>query len=215
MTKMILTILGAPGAGKGTAAKHISNELGIPTISTGALLRDEIASGSELGVQIEALISKGNFVPDEMITPILLDRLSKKDCENGYILDGYPRNEYQAKHLIDIGIKLDKALLLEVSNNDIVSRLAGRRECPNCRATYHIVKKAPKVSGICDICGTTLKIRPDDKEDIIKKRLEIYHNETEPLIRFFKSKGLLVVAKGEEELEDTKRSVFTALGIKI
>lgn len=212
---MILTILGAPGAGKGTAAKHISNELGIPTISTGALLRDEIASGSELGVQIEALISKGNFVPDEMITPILLDRLSKKDCENGYILDGYPRNEYQAKHLIDIGIKLDKALLLEVSNNDIVSRLAGRRECPNCRATYHIVKKAPKVSGICDICGTTLKIRPDDKEDIIKKRLEIYHNETEPLIRFFKSKGLLVVAKGEEELEDTKRSVFTALGIKI
>lgn len=212
---MILTILGAPGAGKGTAAKQISNKLGIPTISTGALLRDEIASGSLLGSKINDLISKGNFVPDEMITPILMARISKEDCKGGYILDGYPRNEYQARHLLDYGIKLDKALLLDVSDEDIIKRLADRRECPKCRATYNISKKPPRVFGICDICQTALKTREDDKEDIIKKRLEIYHNETEPLINFFKGKGQLVVAKGEEELEDTARNVFLSLGINI
>jgi adenylate kinase len=212
---MILTILGAPGAGKGTAAKQISNKLGIPTISTGVLLRDEIASGSLLGSRINDLISKGNFVPDEMITPILMARISKEDCKVGYILDGYPRNEYQAKHLLDYGIKLDKALLLDVSDEDIIKRLTDRRECPKCRATYNTLKKSPMIFGICDICHTALKTREDDKEDIIKKRLEIYHNETEPLINFFKEKGQLVIAKGEDELEDTARNVFLSLGINI
>lgn len=212
---MILTILGAPGAGKGTAAKYISEKLSIPTISTGALLRDEIASGSKQGIQIDELISKGYFVPDEMITPILQARLSKNDCANGYILDGYPRNEYQARHLMDIGIKLDKALLLHVSNEDIITRLATRRECPNCRATYNLIQSPSKVEGICDICGATLKIRPDDTEEIIKKRLEIFHKETEPLINFFKSKGILAVAKGESEVAKTVKNVFEALEIEL
>ena len=148
---MILTILGAPGAGKGTLASAISEALRIPSISTGALLRDEIASGSELGVYIDSLISKGNFVPDDVIVKILLNRLENEDCRNGYILDGFPRNEEQAKHLIDYGIKLTRALLLDISDDVIVSRLTGRRECVSCHRTYHITDNPSKKEGICDV----------------------------------------------------------------
>ena len=210
---MILTILGAPGAGKGTMAKLIAKKLNIPTISTGALLRDEIGSGSELGEEINALISKGNFVPDEMITPILVKRIQSDDCKNGYILDGFPRNEAQAENLPNIGINLSKALLIEVSDKDIITRLVGRRECPKCRTTFHITYSPPQKAGICDNCGSELKIRPDDKEEIILNRLEIYHNETEPLIQYFKDNALLVSVKGENEIHDTRENVFKALNI--
>lgn len=210
---MILTIIGAPGAGKGTLAYELSKSLNIPSISTGALLRDEIASGSELGVYIDSLISKGNFVPDDVMVKILQNRLSKEDCKNGYILDGFPRNEEQAKHLADYGIELDLALLLEVPNEKIISRLTGRRECSVCRKTYHITDNPPKNAGICDICQGELRVRPDDDESIIRKRLEIYHKETEPLILFFRQKGLLSCIDASNSVAETKEAAFKVLGV--
>ena len=212
---MILTILGAPGAGKGTMAKELSEALKIPTISTGALLRTEISSGSKRGEMIDSLISKGNFVPDEVIVEILLDRLKNDDCKNGYILDGFPRNIEQATHLADYGIKLDAALLLEVSEKEIIERLTGRRECEKCRATYHIKSNPPKYAGMCDVCGGKLGRRSDDREDIILNRISIYKKETEPLISFFKEKNLLTEVRGEKTVAETKKSVFTALGVNI
>lgn len=212
---MILTILGAPGAGKGTMAKEISTVLNIPTISTGALLRNEIAKGSERGKLINSLISDGNFVPDEVIVEILLDRLKEDDCKNGYILDGFPRNTTQASHLADYGINLDTAILLTVSEEDIIERLTGRRECPHCRATYHIVSNPPKKEGECDVCGSTLVKRDDDTEAIIKKRLSIYKKETAPLIDFFKEKGILKEVKGEKTVAGTRKTVFEVLGVNV
>ena len=212
---MILTILGAPGAGKGTMAKELSEALKIPTISTGALLRTEIASGSKRGEKIDALISKGNFVPDEVIVEILLDRLKNDDCKNGYILDGFPRNVEQATHLTDYGIKLDTALLLEVSEEEIIERLTGRRECEKCRATYHIKSNPPKYAGMCNVCGGKLGRRSDDREDVILNRISIYKKETQPLISFFKEKNLLIEVRGEKTVAETKKSVFTALGVNV
>ena len=212
---MILTILGAPGAGKGTMAKELSTALKIPTISTGALLRTEIASGSKRGEMIDALISKGNFVPDDVIVEILCDRLKNDDCKNGYILDGFPRNLEQAINLPNYGIKLDVALLLTVSEEEIVERLTGRRECEKCRATYHVKSNPPKTEDVCDVCGGKLARRSDDKEDIILKRISIYKKETEPLVSFFREKNLLTEVKGLETVEKTKISVFKALGINV
>lgn len=212
---MILTLLGAPGAGKGTMARLLAKQLQIPTISTGALLRDEIGSGSELGKEIDALISKGNFVSDEMVSSLLIKRLQQSDCKNGYILDGFPRNETQAERLSDLGIQLEKAVLLNVPDSEIVARLAGRRECPHCRATYHVQHNPPKVDGVCDECGAALQVRADDAPEVITKRLEIYHNETEPLIQFFRQKGLLAEVLGSESVEQTVASVLQALGVTL
>jgi adenylate kinase len=235
---MILTILGAPGAGKGTMAKEISRKLNIPTISTGALLRDEVKSGSAAGKQIDELISKGFFVPDGVMIPLLQKRISRKDCENGCILDGFPRNVPQAERLSEIGIKLDKALLINVSDEGILTRLSGRLECSVCRATYHITHNPPRSAKrkaqsadeftqsvhetpggekhpwVCGECGGELRERADDKPEIIAQRLEIYHRETEPLISYFRNKGLLCEALGETELRDTRANVFTVLGIQ-
>lgn len=212
---MILTILGAPGAGKGTMAKEISSVLNIPTISTGALLRNEIAKGTQRGKFIDSLISGGNFVPDEVIVDILLDRLKESDCLKGYILDGFPRNTTQAANLSEYGIELDTALLLTVSEDEIVERLTGRRECPKCRATYHIVSNPPKVEGVCDECGSVLTKRDDDTEEIIRKRLSIYKTETEPLVEFFKDKGILKEVQGKETVAKTRKIVFEVLGVNV
>ncbi len=212
---MILTILGAPGAGKGTMARQLAKILEIPTISTGALLRDEIGSGSPLGEEINRLISKGNFVPDEMVSELLVKRLREPDCEDGYILDGFPRNASQAEDLAELGIILDKALLLDVTNETIISRLAGRRECPNCRATYHIRSNPPKRDGVCDECGSSLIVREDDQPEIISKRLEIYHKQTEPLIQYFSDKKLLATVQGCDGVEDTVKNALQALGVKL
>ena len=210
---MILTILGAPGAGKGTLSSSLSKELNLPSISTGALLRDEIASGSQLGKYIDSLISEGNFVPDEMIVEMLSNRLKNEDCKNGYILDGFPRNKTQAEHLEDYGIKLTMALLLDISDDLIVSRLTGRRECSSCRKTYHIKDHPSKVEGICDVCGGTLRVRSDDDAEIIMKRLKIYHKETEPLISFFEDKKLLTRVDASGSIEATKALAFKVLGV--
>ncbi|MBP3447456.1 MAG: nucleoside monophosphate kinase [Clostridia bacterium] len=212
---MILTLLGAPGAGKGTMARQLAKKLQIPTISTGALLRDEIGSGSMLGKEIDALISNGNFVSDETIISLLLKRLEEADCQKGYILDGFPRNESQADQLSQLGILLDKALLLSIPDAEIIARLAGRRECPNCRATYHIQYNPTKLDGVCDECGGALQIRADDTPEIIKKRLEIYHKQTEPLIQYFRQKGLLAVVQSEQGVDDTVASALKTLGVTL
>ena len=212
---MIFTVLGAPGAGKGTLARHLAKILQIPTISTGALLRDEIGSGSALGQEIDELISKGNFVSDEMVSKLLVKRLLKPDCQNGYILDGFPRNTSQAEHLSELGIRLDKALLLDITDEAIISRLTGRRECPNCRATYHIRYNPPKQDGVCDECGASLKIREDDRPEVIAKRLNIYHKETEPLIQFFSERDLLETVSGCDSVEDTVQNALQALGVTL
>lgn len=212
---MILTLLGAPGAGKGTMARNLAKILNIPTISTGALLRDEIGSGSELGKEIDQLISKGNFVSDEMVSKLLVKRLAEADCQNGYILDGFPRNVAQAECLSELGIQLDKALLLDVANETIIARLEGRRECPNCRATYHIQYNPPKQEGVCDECGTSLEIREDDRPEIVSKRLEIYHKQTEPLIQFFSERNLLATVSGCDGVDDTVKNALQALGVKL
>ena len=212
---MILTLLGAPGAGKGTMARQLAKKLQIPTISTGALLRDEIGSGSMLGKEIDALISNGNFVSDETIISLLLKRLEEDDCQKGYILDGFPRNESQAEQLSQLGILLDKALLLSIPDAEIIARLAGRRECPNCRATYHIQYNPTKLDGVCDECGGALQIRADDTPEIIKKRLEIYHKQTEPLIQYFRQKGLLAVVQNEQGVDDTVASALKTLGVTL
>ena len=196
-------------------AYEISKALDIPAISTGALLRDEIASGSELGVYIDSLISKGNFVPDDVMIKILLERLKKNDCLRGYILDGFPRNADQASHLLDYGISLTRALLLKVSDEVIIERLSGRRECVSCRKTYHIVQNPPKKEDVCDICGSALRVRSDDSVDIIKKRLEIYHRETEPLISFFKKRNLLSEVDGTGSVAETKAAAFRILGVNL
>ena len=212
---MIFTVLGAPGAGKGTLARQLAKILQIPTISTGALLRDEIGSGSALGQEIDELISKGNFVSDEMVSKLLVKRLLKPDCQNGYILDGFPRNTSQAEHLSELGIRLDKALLLDITDEAIISRLTGRRECPNCRATYHIRYNPPKQDGVCDECGASLKIREDDRPEVIAKRLNIYHKETEPLIQFFSERDLLETVSGCDSVEDTVQNALQALGVTL
>lgn len=212
---MILTLLGAPGAGKGTMARKLAKVLQIPTISTGALLRDEIGSGSDLGKEIHQLISNGNFVSDEMVSHLLVKRLREPDCQKGYILDGFPRNTTQAEHLSDFGIQLDRAVLLDVSNETIIARLEGRRECPHCRATYHIQYNPPKQDGVCDECGSDLKVREDDRPEVISKRLAIYHKETEPLIQFFTERKLLSVVPGSESVDDTVKSVLKALGVSL
>lgn len=212
---MILTLLGAPGAGKGTMARGLAKELQIPTISTGALLRDEIGSGSQLGKEINQLISAGNFVSDEMVSRLLIKRLAEPDCKKGYILDGFPRNATQAEHLAELGIHLDRAVLLDVSDETIIARLEGRRECPNCRATYHIQYNPPKQEDVCDECGTSLQIREDDRPEVISKRLDIYHKETEPLIQYFTKQGLLSVVKSAEGVDDTVKSALQVLGVSL
>ncbi len=212
---MVLILLGAPGAGKGTMARQLSKILQIPTISTGALLRNEIGSGSAFGEEINRLISKGNFVSDEMVSKLLTKRLLQPDCQNGYILDGFPRNTAQAENLSQMGIYLDRALLLDVPSETIISRLAGRRECPHCRATYHIQYNPPKQDGVCDECGASLKIREDDQPEVISKRLDIYHKQTEPLVQLFTEKDLLVVVSGSESVEDTVQNALQALGVKL
>ncbi len=210
-----MTLLGAPGAGKGTMARMLSKILQIPTISTGALLRDEIESGSELGKEIDVLISKGNFVSDDMVSSLLVKRLQDADYKNGYILDGYPRNGSQAEKLSELGIQLDRAVLLSVPDAEIIARLAGRRECPHCRASYHIQHNPSKVDGVCDECGAILQIRADDDPKIISKRLEIYHKQTEPLIQYFRQKNLLAEVQGANSVDDTVASVLQALGVTL
>ena len=207
---MKLILLGAPGAGKGTQSDFIKAALKVPVISTGNLLREAIAQGTELGKQAKSYMDGGNLVPDELIVGLMKEKLSTPECENGAILDGFPRTVAQAEVLETIG-GVDVALSLEVPDEAIVHRMAGRRTCPKCNSTYHIEGNPPKVEGVCDKCGEKLGIRHDDDPDVVLKRLNVYHEQTEPLKDFYKAAGKLVCVEGQDEVKDTTALVLKAL----
>ena len=208
---MNLIIMGAPGAGKGTQSERISEKWGIPAISTGAILREAIKQGTELGKQAKVLIDAGNFVPDEVVIGIIKETLSSKACEHGFILDGFPRSISQAEALEAMGVHIDCALSLEIADDVIVERMAGRRLCSGCGASYHIEHKKPVKENICDKCGSSLYIRSDDAAETVKSRLETFHEQTEPLKSFYEERGLLKCVNGEASVDETTELVFEAL----
>ena len=208
---MNLIIMGAPGAGKGTQAEIISARENIPAISTGQILRDAIAAGTELGIIANSYINKGNLVPDEIVISIVRDYLKSEACANGFILDGFPRSIAQAEALEAMGGVIDAVLSIDVSDERIVARMSGRRVCNKCGASYHIDYKPSKVEGICDKCSSELYIRADDKAETVITRLHNYHVQTEPLIAFYKERNKLICVEGQEEVEDTTKLVRKAL----
>lgn len=208
---MNLILLGAPGAGKGTQAAILAKELNIPTISTGNILRAAVASGSELGKQAKACMESGALVSDEIIIGIIRDRLAEPDCANGYILDGVPRTIPQAEALEENGIKFDHVVSMEIADKTILERMSGRRVCPKCGATYHVVAVPPKREGICDECGSELITRKDDAPETVKSRLAVYHKETEPLKEFYRSRGVLVPVEDQGSVEATSAAILKLL----
>ncbi len=208
---MKLILLGAPGAGKGTQAEIISEKLGIPTISTGNIIRAALKSGSQMGQAAKAYIEAGKLVPDEVVIGIIKDRLAEDDCKNGFILDGFPRTIPQAEALDRMGIIIDKVIDIEVADEKIARRVSGRRVCLDCGATYHIDYKKSKVEGVCDHCGSTLVQRKDDHPDTVAARLLEYHEQTEPLKGYYEACGKLVIVEGQEELADTTKLTLAAI----
>ncbi len=212
---MKIVMLGAPGAGKGTQAIKIADKYDIPHISTGDIFRANIKGGTELGQKAKSYIDKGELVPDEVTIGMLLDRIAQDDCKNGYVLDGFPRTIPQAKSLTEAlksqGDKIDFALNIDVPDEAIIERMSGRRACPKCGATYHIVYAAPKTENICDKCGTELIIRSDDKPETVKDRLNVYHQQTEPLIAYYKAAGVLREVDGTQELPKVFEDVVAIL----
>ncbi len=211
---MNIIFFGAPGAGKGTQAEIVSKKMNIPTVSTGNMIREAIKNGTEMGLSAKSFIEAGKLVPDEVVIGIIKDRLDADDCKTGFILDGFPRTIPQAEALEKMGVKIDVVLNIEVADEDIVKRMSGRRTCPKCGGTYHILFNPTKQEGICDNCGEALTIRKDDDPAVVKSRLEVYHNETEPLKAFYEARGVLKTVIGQEELADTTALTAKALGIE-
>lgn len=210
---MRIILLGAPGAGKGTQAEILSRELGIPTISTGNILRAAIRDGTEVGLKAKAYIEAGQLVPDDVIIGIIRERLSQEDCKKGYILDGVPRTIPQAETMEQMGIEIDCALSIEIEDETIIKRMAGRRTCKNCSQTFHIVSNPPKTEGVCDFCGGELTVRKDDAPETVKARLVTYHRETEPLKAFYEQRGKLRVVENQSSIEATTDEIRKVLGI--
>ena len=212
---MKIVMLGAPGAGKGTQADKIAEKYNIPHISTGDIFRSNIKAGTELGKKAKSFIDQGLLVPDEVTIGMLLDRIHEADCENGYILDGFPRTIPQAESLTaalkENGEAIDFALDVEVPDANIVNRMAGRRACLKCGATYHTEFAAPKKEGICDKCGSELVLRDDDKPETVQKRLEVYHEQTHPLIDYYKKKGVLHAIDGTLSMETVFKNIVDIL----
>lgn len=208
---MNLILLGAPGAGKGTQAEKISEELNIPQISTGNILRAAVKNGTECGLQAKSYMDKGALVPDEVVIGILKDRIAEDDCKNGYILDGFPRTVPQAEALEAMGVNIDKVVEISVDDEVIKTRLSGRRVCEGCGASYHIVFNPPKTEGKCDKCGGNVVLRKDDAPETVIDRLTTYHKSTAPLIDFYKAKGKLVTVVGQEEVADTYKLMLEAI----
>ena len=211
MHTLKLVLLGAPGAGKGTQAEILSRKLNIPTISTGNILRAAMKNGTPVGLKAKSYVESGKLVPDDVIIGIVCERLAEPDCANGYILDGMPRTIPQAEALEQHGIDVDTALSIEIADETIIERMSGRRACPKCGATYHIVYAAPKTENICDKCGTELIIRSDDKPETVKDRLNVYHQQTEPLIAYYKTAGVLREVDGTQELPKVFEDVVAIL----
>ena len=208
---MKLIFLGAPGAGKGTQAEKVSEKLGIPTISTGNIIREALKNKTEMGLKAQSFIEAGKLVPDEVVIGIIKDRLANDDCQNGFILDGFPRTIPQAEALDTMGIAIDRVIDIEVADEKIVQRMSGRRVCPDCGASYHIEYKKPAKDGVCNACGASLVISKDAKPEVVLDRLSVYHEQTEPLKDYYGKKGILKEVEGQEEVADTTALTFKAL----
>ena len=212
---MNLILLGAPGAGKGTQAEILVKKLSIPAISTGNMLREAIANGTELGKKAKQHMDEGSLVPDELILGIVADRVAQPDCSNGFILDGMPRTLAQAEALENMGVRIDHVVSIEVDDAVIEGRMTGRRVCPKCGASYHIVANPPKMDGICNACGTELTIRKDDAPETVRKRLEVYHATTEVLKDFYGKLGRLCIVEGNQPIEKANEDILEAIGAKV
>ena len=212
---MKIIMLGAPGAGKGTQAKMIAEKYEIPHVSTGDIFRANIKNGTALGMEAKQYMDQGLLVPDELTVKILLDRVAKEDCKNGYVLDGFPRTIPQAevldKALSQLGDKIDYAINVDVPDENIVRRMGGRRACLSCGATYHIEHVPPKTEGICDSCGQELVLRDDDKPETVQNRLNVYHEQTQPLIEFYSKKGVLQTVDGTMDMNNVFEAIVTVL----
>lgn len=208
---MRLILLGAPGAGKGTQAEIISEKYNIPTISTGNIIRAALKNGTEMGLKAKSYIDAGNLVPDDVVIGIIKERLAESDCRNGYILDGFPRTIPQAEALDELGFVIDAALSIEVADSEIVKRMSGRRVCEKCGASYHTEYKKPAVDGKCNFCDGALVIRKDDEPETVKNRLNVYHEQTEPLKDYYRNCGKLLCVEGQDEVADTTALVLAAL----
>ena len=213
---MKIIMLGAPGAGKGTQAKMIADKYGVPHISTGDIFRANIKNGTELGMEAKKYMDQGLLVPDELTVRIQLDRVAQDDCKNGYVLDGFPRTIPQAEvldsELTKLGDHIDYAINVDVPDENIVKRMSGRRACLTCGATYHIEHVPPKKEGICDVCGSELVLRDDDKPETVKNRLNVYHEQTQPLIDFYTEKGVLKTVDGTVPMEEVFAAITAILG---
>ena len=213
---MKIIMLGAPGAGKGTQAKKIAAKYNIPHISTGDIFRANIKNGTELGKKAKTFMDQGLLVPDELVVDLVVDRVNQEDCANGYVLDGFPRTIPQAdaltKALAELGQKMDYAINVEVPDQNIVNRMSGRRACVNCGATYHIVYAPTKKENICDNCGGELILRDDDKPETVKKRLGVYHEQTQPLIDYYTEAGILREVDGTIDINDVFAEIVKILG---
>jgi adenylate kinase len=207
---MNLIFLGAPGAGKGTHAEILSKDVGIPQISTGNIIREALKSGTEMGLKAKSYIEAGSLVPDEVVIGIIRERLAKDDCANGFILDGFPRTIPQAEAL-DKMVRIDRVIDLEVPESLILRRLSGRRVCGSCGASYNVDTRRPKKEGICDVCGGTLTQRKDDAPETVQERLRVYHEQTEPLVDYYKKQGKLRVVHGTDDTDSTSRDIMNAL----
>lgn len=213
---MKIIMLGAPGAGKGTQAKKIAEKYSIPHISTGDIFRANIKNGTELGRKAKEYMDQGLLVPDELTCDLVVDRINQEDCANGYILDGFPRTIPQAEALDaalkKMGTSIDYAIDVDVPDSNIVNRMSGRRACVGCGATYHLVFNAPKKEGICDVCGEKLILRDDDQPETVQKRLTVYHDQTQPLIDYYKNAGVLKTVDGTADMEDVFAAIVNILG---
>ena len=208
---MKLIFLGAPGAGKGTQAEIIAAELKIPTISTGNIIREALANGTDMGLKAKAFIEAGKLVPDDVVIGIIKERLAADDCDGGFILDGFPRTIPQAEALDNMGIIIDKVVDIDVPDENIVNRMSGRRVCKACGSSYHIENKKPKVEGVCDACGGELQIRKDDAPETVLDRLNVYHEQTEPLKDFYAKCGKLRSVEGTAPIKEITASILKVL----
>ena len=212
---MNLILLGAPGAGKGTQAELLMKALSIPAISTGNMLREAMANGSELGKQLKQIMDSGSLVSDDVILSIVAERVSRDDCKNGFILDGVPRTLSQAKALDAAAVPIDHVVSIEIDDSVIEGRMTGRRVCAKCGASYHITANPPKTEGICDLCGAELVIRKDDAPETVRHRLEVYHETTEVLKAYYTEQGKLRLVDGNQPIEDTHRDILKAIGVTV
>lgn len=212
---MNLILLGAPGAGKGTQAELLVEKLSIPAISTGNMLREAMANGSDLGKKVKQYMDEGSLVPDELILGIVAERVSRPDCRKGFILDGVPRTLAQAEALEAKGVQIDHVISIEVDDSEIEHRMTGRRVCTKCGASYHITANPPKVEGICDLCGGQLTIRKDDAPETVRYRLQVYHETTEVLKDFYGKLGRLSIVNGSQSIADANRDILKAIEAQV